>query len=504
MNNGIMRQRADRGRVWKLVVVGLMAGAMMVGKQARAQQPVATAMPGKPALALGSFDVATLNYLVNEFGVAGEARSFRLVGEASTDGHWQAKADGTAPYRTRIVVLRPVDPRKFNGTVVVEWLNVSGGLDVPVDWTMLHREMVRKGYAYVGISAQKVGIEGGTSLGRGPAAPLKTVDPARYGQLAHPGDAYSFDIYSDVARLLRGKQQALILGGLVPKRLLAVGESQSAFFMATYVNAVDPLARAYDGFLVHSRSGAVAPIDGTSMMNGHLAFLRAPVRIRSDVRVPTMQVNTETDVMGLIGSIGFYAARQPDTAKVRTWEIAGAAHADNYLFRAGQIDDGHIDIEKLAEVWRPLDNIQGLKLPEPMNNGPQHHYVVEAALRQLEQWVRTGKAPPTATALDVNPGDHPTFVVDTLGLATGGVRTPWVDVPVGVLSGVGAGPMVPLVGVSRPFDAATLGKLYPGGRAEYLAKFTTALDGAIAGGYILPDDRDEIRELAGLGYHGAK
>ena len=70
----------------------------------------------------------------------------------------------TAPYATRIVVVRPTNPSKFNGTVVVEWLNVSAGADASPDWNAVHRELIRSGYAYVGVSAQKVGVEGGPSL----------------------------------------------------------------------------------------------------------------------------------------------------------------------------------------------------------------------------------------------------------------------------------------------------------------------------------------------------
>ncbi len=52
----------------------------------------------------------------------------------------------------------------FNGTVVVEWLNVSGGGDGSPDWFFLHRHLMREGVAWVGVSAQKAGIDGGGVL----------------------------------------------------------------------------------------------------------------------------------------------------------------------------------------------------------------------------------------------------------------------------------------------------------------------------------------------------
>ena len=66
----------------------------------------------------------------------------------------------TAPYTTRVVVYRPIDASKFDGTVVVEWLNVTGGIDAPhgVAERRPHIQMIRQGMAFIGIDAQKGGI----------------------------------------------------------------------------------------------------------------------------------------------------------------------------------------------------------------------------------------------------------------------------------------------------------------------------------------------------------
>ncbi len=100
------------------------------------------------------------------------------------------------------MALTPTDATKFNGTVLVEWLNVSGGIDAPAVWFMAHREIVREGYAYVAVSAQKVGVDGGLTI-TGIDMSLKKQDPERYSSLSHPGDAYSYDIFSQVGRLVR-------------------------------------------------------------------------------------------------------------------------------------------------------------------------------------------------------------------------------------------------------------------------------------------------------------
>jgi Alpha/beta hydrolase domain len=480
-------------------MLAILLGAASV----RAEVPTVTAVPGAPVLLLSAFDLAPLGLSTEEFFVSGTASSYKLAGGPTPDGHWQAAPAETAPFVTRIVVVRPTDARKFNGTVVVEWLNVSAGTDATPDWNATHREIMRGGYAYVGVSAQKVGVDGGPNMGASAMAkPLKQASPERYGSLVHPGDAFAYDVYSQAGRLFRQPKAAGLLGPLVPKRILGVGESQSAVFLTTYVNAVDPLAKVYDGFLIHSRFGAPSRLDGASMM-GSGARLPEPTRLRTDLRVPVLTVITETDLIGG-GLPGFYGARQPDNEHLRVWEIPGTSHADIYTFMAGFIDSGTTPVDKLAAAWQPTDTILGAKLAKPVNTGPQHHYVMQAALWYLDRWVKTGQAPSKAPPMTVASADKPTLVLDANGQAQGGVRTPWVDVPIARLSGVGntGSPLAFLAGVTEPFDAATLARLYPGGKSEYLKKFEASLDSAIKSGFILPADRKEILDLAALAYHG--
>ncbi|HJT77380.1 MAG TPA: alpha/beta hydrolase domain-containing protein, partial [Gemmataceae bacterium] len=467
----------------------------------RADAPSAVAVPGKPSLALGSYEVEPLGYQVEEFFVSGTASSYKLKGEARADGKWDAVPARTSPYTTRVVVVRPTDPAKFSGTAVVEWLNVTGGFDMPVEWNMTHREILRRGHAYVGVSAQKVGVEGGRGATRPELAPLKKADPKRYGRLSHPGDAFAYDIFSQAGRLVMDAAASKILGPLAPRRVIAVGESQSAFFLVTYVTAVDPLARVYDGFLIHSRFGPAAPLDDTPALDALVRPAKG-VKLRPDLRVPVMTVVAENDVLGWPPLKGSHAARQADTDRLRVWEVAGTAHADNYVYAAGYIDSGSLPLEKLAAAYAPTKDALGGKLAEPMNFGPQHHYVVQAALWQLDRWVRTGQAPPKAPPLKLTEGKTPKLITDANGLAEGGLRTPWVDVPTARLSGVGnsGSPQAGMVGVGKPFDAATLDRLYPGGKGEYLKRFEASLDTAIKAGFIVPEDKAEIMGLAALGF----
>ena len=485
---------------------GMALAASAAPAAAQSAKAEITAVPGKPNLLIANYDLAGLGYQVSEAFVTGTATSYQLPGAPSADGVWNAAPAATAPFKTRVVVIRPTDPAKFNGTVAVEWLNVTAGQDAAADWMVAHREMIRKGYAYVGVTAQKVGIDGGGIMNQGTA--LRKADPARYGTLSHPGDAGSYDIFSQVGRTLKSANSGGLLGGLRPRRVIGIGESQSAAYLTTYVNAVDRLARVYDGFFIHSRFGSGSSLSGVPMGGGGGAgavVVPPHVRFRPDLRVPVLTLITETDLLGARLS-GYHGSRRPDDARLRVWELAGAAHADNYMFGGAFIDSGKQGSAVLAKVFQ--SSKQGPMGPEAvaLNPGMPHHYVTQAALAALEGWVRTGRAPASTPQMQLaSGGAEPALVRNAQGIAQGGVRTPWTDVPTVRLSGKGDPKSFigMLAGSGEPLTKAELAKLYPGGKAEYLRRFTAALDAAIRAGHVLQADRQEILEIAAINFDAA-
>jgi hypothetical protein len=463
-------------------------------------------VPGTPTLLLGNFDLGAHGYVIEEFFIEGTARSF-------AEGSGGAQPADEAAYRTRVVVARPSDRNAFSGTVVVEWLNVSGGGDGSPDWAFMHRHIMRTGSAFVAMSAQRVGIEGGGILGDMGTA-LKQVAPERYASLEHPGDAFAFDIYSQAGEAVRN--HPALLGGAEPECVIAVGESQSAVFLVTYINKIDALAQVYDAFLVHGRGSRGAALEGE--MGGprrdadadtdpaDLAAAMAHFRQQAadpipDARVPVITVQSETDVVGMYG----FGARCDDGTNTRLWEIAGAAHFDSWGMVAAHEDDGTLPVERLAELGGPTDEPLGMKSEEPINSGPQQHYVLMAALAHLEGWAREGTPAPHAPLLaTTGDGDSLGLERDEHGNIRGGLRTPWVDVPTAVLTGIGAsgGGFTLLFGVTRPFDAATLAQLYPGGVDDYVDKFEASAQAAVAKGHLLAEDLPEIVGVARASWPG--
>jgi hypothetical protein len=115
---------------------------------------------GQPWIIMAGFDLGQVGYTMEEFFLESTATRFELAGPAGADGYWPVIPAGQAPFTTRLVACRPSDPGAFTGTVMLEWLNVSAGFDAPAHWMLTHRQVVRAGWAWVGVSAQRAGIEG--------------------------------------------------------------------------------------------------------------------------------------------------------------------------------------------------------------------------------------------------------------------------------------------------------------------------------------------------------
>jgi hypothetical protein len=163
---------------------------------------------------------------------------------------WDLTLQDMQPYATRMLVRRPSDPAAFNGTVVVEWLNVTSGYDIDPVWGTVAQYFLRSGYAWVGVSAQAAGVEA-----------LKKWDPQRYGDLNIVDDGQSYEIFTQAALALR-QPGSRILGGLPMQQIIGTGVSQSAMRLVPYINAFHPAAHVYDGYFVHSRGRGMPPIQG--------------------------------------------------------------------------------------------------------------------------------------------------------------------------------------------------------------------------------------------------
>lgn len=499
-----------------------VAGPVPAGAAApgNASVPVPTVegpiQPSSGISLLGStlFTLKKVGYEQSEFFLSGTATTYTSTKPLSKNGKWNVKPATKAPYKTRIVVYRPIDAAKFDGTVVVEWFNVTGGTDAAAAWLQSHIQMIRSGMAYVGVDAQSGGINGESgSLAAAAAAEgaggIKVADPSRYGTLTHPGDSFSYSIYEQVGNALHA-DGSKILGGLTPKRYMALGESQSAARLATYIDALQPSSVGiYDAYFVYSRGG-----NGSNLSQSPQATIPTPTPtyIRTDLHVPVFLFETETDILQL----GYLAARQPPTRYIREWEVAGTAHDDSYglLYSRSDTGKGKADVEAFQSMLTPsADPIPGIVSCGAPINGGSHTYELRAAITAVNRWMKTGVAPRQSPRLQVT-RTHPTrYVTNSVGNVLGGVRTPQVQAPVAKLSGLGqpstsapgqpgganvslsAGTLCGIFGTTVPFSAAKLKALYPT-HSAFVKKWDAATAALVRQGYLLPADARTLDRVA--------
>ena len=258
--------------------------------------------------------------------------------------------------------------------------------------------------------------------------------------------------------------------------------------MVTYVNAIHPLAGVYDGFLVHSRGGGGAPLSQAPQVS---ITPRTPTFIREDIDVPVLTFQTETDLIAL----GSLAIRQPDTDKIRLWEVAGTAHADVYQAALGWTDTGRVALDVTHEPL--LSSVGGgfISCGAPVNAG-QQQYVLTAAVSKLTRWIRSGRPPKKSSPLlEVDAG--PAYRLDANGNVLGGIRTPSVDAPIVKLSGLGqtGSSFCFLFGTTVPLSDARLSALYPTQRA-YVSAVARSARAALRDGFLLRPEARAIRRAA--------
>ena len=429
---------------------------------------IASERPGTPGRNYPFFStdivLSNFGYVEEEFFYEGTANTYATPefgknAEITKDG---------IPFRSRIIVRRPGTQARFNGVAIVEWLNVTNGYDTDVLWLYQKEFFIREGYAWIGVSAQ----DGGVS--RVPNG-IKVWSPGRYGSLDLTGGgtvtdaSLNFDIYSQAGAAVR--HVPAVLGGLRVRQVIAAGQSQSAGRLGPYLNGVHSRAPVYDA--------AMLTVNNTSM--------------RTDLTIPVIKVLSETE--------RFNSRTQPDSAKVRVWNVAGSTHSEQYSL-----------LSRAAFLQRDLNLPAADPCETPARSRVEIRYVYNAAIDWLVKWKNTGAEPPKSPAYLFDEAAAPVVTGgggrgnassekpvkrDAHGIIAGGIRLAEVEAPVALESGELCG----LGGTHVPFDTATLKRLYPTHEA-YVAKVTAASNAAVKAGFLLPADAAQTIDVAKRSIHG--
>ncbi len=354
---------------------------------------------------------------------------------------------GTAPYRPVSWSCGRWTRTRFNHTVLLNWQNVSAGYEQPAP----SGGELYQGYAWVGVSAQEIGLYGPPlGMGRVARASAKGMmdeDPERYGMLQHPGDPGSFDIFADAARVVGPGRSTAVdpLAGLDVHHVVAVGGSQSAMRLVSYANALHLRHRVIDGYALTVWEGR-----SPDLMDGPISFGGARTVIRDDLEVPVVVVNSEFEALAL------HLAGAVDSKWIRYWEVAGTPHG----------------VTKRSD----LPNGRGLEAEHPPI---QPGGGVRASVTSVGGW-RTGDPPRRFPVSRWRPAGRRAFLRDAHGNALGGIRLPELEVPVAEYQGAATGTgLPPLFGAARPFGEDQLTEMYPS-RERFEARWRRAVDALVA------------------------
>lgn len=397
-------------------------------------------------------------------------------------------------YKSRMIVRRPANASRFNGTIIVEWMNASSGSDLDVDYPSVLPLLQRQGYAYVGVTAQRIPLDF-----------MRKRNPARYETLTMTDDQpqnAAFEVFSQAGQALKGRfRGADPLGGLKGRVLIAIGQSQSSGRLGSFISNVhgQTLTAVFDAVVLHAGGGAP-----------------------SRVPVPTLKLNSENEAPG------YWNGRATTHPNYVYWEVPGTAHQP--------LEGTEASLLQLNAARGPA-GFPRCPFPYQGEGGPVPiDAVLRAGIVGLDRWVRTGRplrtapliemtAPPANAAPAPSPmpgpgGPRGVIQRDRYGNALGGIRLPQQEVPTGrntpsTACQVSIGGRTTTLGSYPQWDGFDGGrdpavdpedkvnasepasaKAVYGTHGNYVARFDRATDAALRQGFILKFDADAMKRAA--------
>ncbi len=488
MRTGMMTMTRIVRSLLALVAL-IMGGTTALADIPRWIGPVAETATSRifaPAILPGSAEEVAMRragYVQEEYFLSGSGNIY----SESADGSLAIRTSGVG-YTTRLVIVRPRDLRKFNGIVQLGFTHPSLGGN---NWSRLDALVLRSGMAY---AVLVTGGDAGTrerSTAQWPASsPLlfKWYDAKRYAAFDWPtDDGIRWDVMGQAATALRQSGANGPLKGAKVRRVYMSGWSFLGSIQRSFINFGfhDRYRRAdgspvIDGYLLGISAGSVGA--------GHVPLNSAdPVKDRTreqlrQIDVPVIELTSEMEAITNVH------LTRPESDVVmggyRIYELGGTSHRDTGV--DGQIRPATLQLLERRHPGAEPEVACTVGLSDvPMRD------IAQAALVNLDRWVSTGKAPPRAARMQVAEAGK-AFARDSFGNPLGGVRVAQLDVP---LVGYGEPPReqcggkVPSRLLYRlPLRRDLLAATYPGGRAEYLAKFNARLAELVKQGWLLASD----------------
>lgn len=370
--------------------------------------------------------------------------------------------DGT-PYSTSILVRKPRDPSKFSGVVAVETIHAAGAIPF---WGT-GKAWLEGNHGWVAVASQKAALDNH----------LKRVNPERYAELDIPSvagateggvmsaaqDKLSQAIMVQIGAMLKSNPGEGPFAGYSVQHLLMGGSSQTGGTTLRFIRDSHDQARMPDGSPIY---------DGYAPW---LSYLDEPVSAPGSVIVHLVAEGDVNNYLLRDRPMAFGAdSDDRQTGGYRHYQIAGASHVGT----RGPAADG-------LRAFGTLDNVSS---EQDLSGFPLSEVLTPANVF-LADWVTKGTAPPIEASLVVEDGE---IQRDEHGIAKGGVRSAYVDVPT-VRYITSIPPDGSLFGLEEAFSKEKLRGMY-GSREGYLERFNRHIDGMVAAGWLFPDDAERLKK----------
>jgi alpha/beta hydrolase family protein len=476
---------SKRGGARRLLAAAVVAASILPGVAAHASTPQDGAAEPTPAvqgpITGGTHGRAfnTWPWSLNEYGY--DQAEYFISGTAKAYG----TNERPAPYKVRIQVMRPIDPRRASGAAIVEWSNVTAQYEIPLGWVWSHPYVMTSGDVYVMVGAQEVGVCDNKSpdpkLEVCSPTSLKGWDPARYSSLHHPGDDYSFDIYSQAIQAILHPRRTNPVAGLVIRHVIGYGQSQSGTRFDSYLcNGADGAARLIDSAIIDADIGTT---------------------LSCRPRAPTLKLWSEDSARPSSSTYG---------PNLRIWMIPGASHEDAWQSKYEEAWTNYNDLGRPPsipgnrEMQADAGNYGQEGLPAaaetatclPNGDAYPRRYVDDAAVQALKDWMVSGKPAPIFPSISFASATAPAassanFNHDQFFNTLGGLRSPVLDVPVATY----IGPTCGLFGETAAFTPVQLRQLYPTQRF-YVDKMYESIQTAVRNGALITADATDLMDRA--------
>lgn len=435
-------------------------------------------------------DLEQYGYAEEEYFLSGYANIYDITND---DCLTIVKED--VPYKNRILVRYPRDKKKASGRVYVDILNATQGYDIEDLWHRISSWCLENGHVYVGITSKPVSVMSlknfdyerykDLNWSNGEIIPMPTI--AKSATIPGTEEGLFWDMLSQIGMLLQTEKGRECIGNIPAEYIYLSGQSQSGAYLNTYVSYFDSFIRkccnrpVYDGYF--NIAGAL--VQRTVRQQNTVGDLKLLPRNMHPCSTPYICITCEGDLylfnQYMEGNLFHIKIENSDTEnnKCRYYEIPGAPHTNVVCPLLPALEE----VEKASAKKPYLD----AKILDHINDFPTEYYI-RGLLEKLHLWAEKGIAPEVVEPICRSEND---LQRDEFGNAIGGLRSPFLDVPIATY--ISSTPDHPegISGKMKYFSKEKVENLY-GYEENYLEKFKEYTLTQIKEGWISKTDAERM------------